>query len=130
MFRNFTTLHRIGYSCRRLTTLTLPSLQNSPKANQAQIDTNNNSNKTTKDSTEPSSSPLRQNLNEFVKLVDTKKEKKSFAKLFKESKFVALGDLKDKYLIGKIVEVLGDDLYIDYGGKFLCVCKKPARKPE
>jgi hypothetical protein len=58
------------------------------------------------------------------------KEKKSFAKMFKESKFVALGDLENKYLIGKIVEVLGDDLYIDYGGKFHCVCKRPNRRPE
>lgn len=54
----------------------------------------------------------------------------SFAKLFKESKFVSLGDMENKYLIGKIVDVVGDDLYIDYGGKFNCVCKKPARRAK
>lgn len=47
--------------------------------------------------------------------------------MFKQSKFVALGDLENKYLIGKIVDVVGDDLYVDYGGKFNCVVKRPER---
>ena len=51
----------------------------------------------------------------------------TFAKLFKESKFVALGPLDKKVLVGKIIEVNGNDLYIDYGGKFMCVCKMPER---
>ena len=49
----------------------------------------------------------------------------TFAKLFKESKFVAMGNLQNKIFVGRIVDVNGDDLYIDYGGKFNCVCKKP-----
>jgi hypothetical protein len=57
-------------------------------------------------------------------------ENVTFAKLFKESKFVALGDLTNKFLIGRIVEVIGDDLYIDYGGKFNCVCKRPLNNPR
>jgi hypothetical protein len=74
----------------------------------------------------PDQTQTLKNIVEAVK----KSEKKSFAKMFKESKFVALGDMENKYLIGKIVEVLGDDLYIDYGGKFHCVCKRPNRRPE
>ena len=49
----------------------------------------------------------------------------TFAQMFKQSQFVNLGDLKNKFIIGKIVDVVGDDLYIDYGGKFNCVCKIP-----
>ncbi|CAF0769926.1 unnamed protein product [Brachionus calyciflorus] len=52
---------------------------------------------------------------------------KSFAQMFKESKFVALGDLENKYLIGRIVDVIGDDVYVDYGGKFNCVVKRPEK---
>jgi hypothetical protein len=52
---------------------------------------------------------------------------KNFAQLFKESKFVQLGNLENKYLIGRIADVVGDDLYIDYGGKFYCVCKRPTK---
>ena len=58
---------------------------------------------------------------------ETKPVQKSFAQMFKESKFVALGDLEHKYLIGKIVDIVGDDLYIDYGGKFNCVVKRPEK---
>ena len=49
----------------------------------------------------------------------------TFAQMFKESQFVNLGDLENKYLIGKVVNVVGDDIYIDYGGKFYCICKIP-----
>lgn len=52
---------------------------------------------------------------------------KSFGQMFKESNFVALGNLENKYLIGKIVDTVGDDLYIDYGGKFNCVVKRPEK---
>lgn len=52
---------------------------------------------------------------------------KNFGQMFRESNFVALGDLENKYLIGKIVDIVGDDLYIDYGGKFNCVVKRPEK---
>ena len=77
-------------------------------------------------SVETSSSTSSSNTNTNAS-VQQQKEKKSFAKLFKESKFVSLGNLENKYVIGKIVEIVGDDLYIDYGGKFYCVCRRPTR---
>jgi hypothetical protein len=54
----------------------------------------------------------------------------TFAQMFRRSKFVSLGDLNNKYLVGRIVEVVGDDLYIDYGGKFNAVCKRPEKNPK
>lgn len=55
----------------------------------------------------------------------TPKKTTTFAQKFRRSKFVALGDLENKVLIGRVFDVIGDDLYIDYGGKFNAVCKKP-----
>lgn len=49
----------------------------------------------------------------------------TFAQMFRRSKFVALGDLEGKDLVGRIFDTVGDDLYIDYGGKFNAVCKRP-----
>jgi hypothetical protein len=66
-----------------------------------------------------------------VKNTDLNNQKPAtFARLFKESKFVSMGNLKKTILIGRIVDVNGDDLYIDYGGKFNCVCKKPPLNPS
>ena len=49
----------------------------------------------------------------------------SFATMLRHSKFIQLGDISGKVVVGKIAEIHGDDLYIDFGGKFYCVCQKP-----
>nr|XP_033330426.1 28S ribosomal protein S28, mitochondrial [Megalopta genalis] len=52
---------------------------------------------------------------------------RSFAKMLRDSKFIDLGDPQKKVVIGEIFNVVGDDLYIDFGWKFHCVCPKPKK---
>lgn len=57
-------------------------------------------------------------------------EEKSFLHLLRNSEFVQMGDPPGKILIGKIFQVVNTDLYIDFGGKFYCVCRKPKRNSQ
>ncbi|ESO10657.1 hypothetical protein HELRODRAFT_126342, partial [Helobdella robusta] len=54
----------------------------------------------------------------------------SFARLLKNSPFIQIGDPNGAVVRGTIIETLDDNLYIDFGGKFHCVCKKPRYKTD
>ena len=54
----------------------------------------------------------------------------TFATMLRKSKLVSLGEYDGRLLQGKIIEVMEDDLYIDFGGKFHCVCPRPKRNGQ
>ena len=95
------------------------------------------------------SSPTEGALDKFAKVVDRVKKaqddeagvdrptlatpedpNETFASMFRRSKFVSLGEHKGRLVQGEIIEVMEDDLYIDFGGKFHCVCPRPKRNGE
>ena len=55
----------------------------------------------------------------------TASDNQTFASLVRNCKLTRIGNPVGKVVIGKIYHVVGDDLYIDFGHKFGCVCTKP-----
>jgi len=49
----------------------------------------------------------------------------TFASLIRNCKFTSLGDPIGKVVVGRIYHVVEEDLYIDFGHKFGCVCRLP-----
>ena len=55
-------------------------------------------------------------------------DNRSFAAMLRESSLIGIGDPNGRLISGQIIETVDDDLYIDFGGKFHCVCKRPKTK--
>ena len=49
----------------------------------------------------------------------------TFASLVRNCKFTMMGDPVGKEVVGRIYHVVEEDLYIDFGYKFGCVCRVP-----
>lgn len=53
-----------------------------------------------------------------------------FATMLRKSKLMQIGDPNGRILIARIAYTTADDLYIDFGGKFWTVCKRPKKDGE
>ncbi|XP_051162558.1 28S ribosomal protein S28, mitochondrial [Leptopilina boulardi] len=73
-------------------------------------------------------SGFAKSVEKYKSLSDEKVKKgKSFATLLRHSKLIDIGDPNGKIVKGKVVHVVDNDLHIDFGWKFNCVCRRPSQ---
>uniref|UniRef100_A0A2S2NPG4 28S ribosomal protein S28 n=1 Tax=Schizaphis graminum TaxID=13262 RepID=A0A2S2NPG4_SCHGA len=58
------------------------------------------------------------------------KEDQDFEVLLRNSNLINLGDPEGKQVIGTIFHIVDNDLYIDFGWKFHCVCTRPIKNAD
>ncbi|XP_065212766.1 small ribosomal subunit protein bS1m [Planococcus citri] len=58
---------------------------------------------------------------------DVSDEGEQFRYMLRNSSFINMGDPENKIVKGKIFHSVKDDLYIDFGWKFYCVCPRPSK---